>query len=76
MSSAYHSKVWTEAEVRNMLKRHCKMQGGQATVARDIGVSRSHINGIISGRKRATGDILAYLGLERVEYIVELEDES
>ncbi len=55
--------------VRIMVKNACDLHGGQAAFARKLKLSRSHINGIISGRKEPYASVLDHFGLERVTVI-------
>jgi len=64
-----HLEMVSEAEVRRMLKAHCKEMGGQRAVARSLNVSPQFINMVLHGNKPPSGPLLDHFGLERVEYI-------
>lgn len=58
------SKYLTADDVRLLIVRRCA-KSSQAAVAREAGISRAHICGMISGRKEPYGAILDLLGVER-----------
>lgn len=64
-------EMLSEQAVRVMLLAKCKEIGGQAALARQLGISRSYLNAIIHGKKPLGAGMLSFLGLERVEYIRE-----
>ncbi len=48
-----------------LLRTMCE-ESSQVRVARKLGISRTHINGIVKSKKRIGPDVLEALGIEKV----------
>jgi len=61
--------VFDDNDVVDLLRIAIEREGGQSAFARHSGVSRTHVNRVLSGKKAVYDTIAEALGLRRV-YIV------
>lgn len=57
---------YSTVEVCDLLRKAVDKYGSQAKVARLIGVSRQHLNDVLSGNRGPNGKIAQWLKLKRV----------
>lgn len=48
------------------LQREMRIRGRGTDIAKELGVSRSYVSAIYTGKKQPTDDFLRFLGWERV----------
>lgn len=60
------SELWTDEDVRDMIRHKCADAGGLRAYARSLGVSPSMISMALSGYRPPNPTVLADLDLERV----------
>lgn len=61
------------ADLRADLERRVSEAGSQKVVARAVGISQSHLNMLLTGRRVMTGKVAAKLGYRKVVTFEPLE---
>jgi transcriptional regulator with XRE-family HTH domain len=56
----------TPNDIRRNLREMCELAGGQADVARKVGVSQQFLSAVLNGRAAPGSRVLGFLGLERI----------
>ena len=62
------AKYMTREQVTDILQGSVSEWGAQMKLAKEIGVSRSHLNQVVNGTHPPTGKILRHLGLRKVVF--------
>lgn len=60
------SKLYTQDEVRRILRLRVSLYGSQTAVAEEVGCKPQFINRVLHGNKAPSGNLLAWLGFEKL----------
>lgn len=66
MTEIERNAKWTRGVIVDVLKRRIAVNGSQASAARALKVSRSHVSHILAGRKEIGPELAKRLGFRRI----------
>ena len=58
-------RVFTDNEVRQLLRAAIELAGTQVAFAKRYGLDRTHLNQVLKGKSRVSGSLLKCLGLRK-----------